>query len=155
MVSNGAGNREGISLMASYVSRQCAGAGWGFSRACLIALGFFGDAADSDDGVCAGGRLATLPLPLLVGALVPSPGNSYHLHRRMLALGVDDFDLDTLWAAHWRCQWSESGTGVGIGQAVVVLELEESNGRVRCSLLRNKTRRSRGRTAPSFHECKE
>jgi len=50
--------------------------------------------------------------------------------------------------------WSESGLGVAIGQAVVVLELEESNGRVRCALVRNKTRRLRRRTAPSLHEFK-
>jgi len=44
-------------------------------------LGFFGDAADSDDGVRAGGRLAgvaasPLPVSFSVGALAASPGNS-------------------------------------------------------------------------------
>lgn len=38
------GNRERISLIESYVSRQPSGAGCGLSRACLIALGFRGDA---------------------------------------------------------------------------------------------------------------
>jgi len=44
----------------------------------LIALGFFGDAADSDsdDGVRASYRLDALPLPLPVGALIASPGIS-------------------------------------------------------------------------------
>ncbi len=43
MVSTGAGKRARISRIASYVSRQRAGAGWGVSRARLIALAFFGD----------------------------------------------------------------------------------------------------------------
>src|SRR6266478_5556504 len=43
IVSTGAGNRERISLIESYVSRQRSGAGCGFSRACLIALGFCGE----------------------------------------------------------------------------------------------------------------
>jgi len=30
---------------------------------CLITLDFFGDAVDWDDSICAGGHLATLPLP--------------------------------------------------------------------------------------------
>jgi len=32
-------------------------------ESCLITLGFFGDAADWDDSICVGGRLAALPLP--------------------------------------------------------------------------------------------
>ena len=40
--------------MATYVSRQRAGVGQGFSKACLTALGLFGDAADSDGGARAG-----------------------------------------------------------------------------------------------------
>ena len=78
IVSTGAGNRERISLMASYVSCQRVGAGRGFSRASLIALGLFGDAADSDDDVCADGRLVGLPFtfPLRVDTLAASPGNS-------------------------------------------------------------------------------
>jgi len=31
-------------------------------ESCLITLGFFGDATDWDDSICAGGRLAALPL---------------------------------------------------------------------------------------------
>ena len=46
----------------------------------MIALGFFGDVADWDDSVRAGGRLAALPFPfpfsLPVGALATSPSNS-------------------------------------------------------------------------------
>ena len=76
MVSTGAGNRKRISLMAPHVSCQRAGAGWGFSRACLIVLGFFSDAADSDNGVRTGGRLAAFPFPFPIGILVASPGKS-------------------------------------------------------------------------------
>ena len=44
----------------------------------LIALDLFGNAADSDDGVCAGGRLVALsfPFPLRAGTLAASPGHS-------------------------------------------------------------------------------
>ena len=78
IVSTGAGNRERVSLMASYVSCQRVGAGRGFLRACLIALGLFGDAADSDDDVCADGRLVGLPFtfPLRVDAMAASPDST-------------------------------------------------------------------------------
>ena len=78
ILSTGAGNHESISLIASNVSRQRAGAVWGFSRTCLITLGLFGDAVDPEDGVCTGGHLVALPFPfpLGVGVLTASPGNS-------------------------------------------------------------------------------
>lgn len=70
IVSTGAGNRERISLMDSYVSRQCSGAGCGFSRACLIAFGFCGDR----DGVRP--DLAFLPLSTAGADLAAEGENS-------------------------------------------------------------------------------
>ena len=54
------GNSEHVFMTASYVSHQRVSAGRGFSRVCRIDLGLLGDAADSDDGVCAGGRPSCL-----------------------------------------------------------------------------------------------
>ena len=64
--------------MASYISGQRVGAGYGLSKVWLIALSLFGDAADSDDGVCADGRLVALsfPFPLRAGTSAASPGHS-------------------------------------------------------------------------------
>jgi len=89
MVSTGAGNRESISLMASYVFRQCTGAGWGLSRAYLVALDFFGDAAD-----------CWWPCRFAVS---PSLARWRFWRKFMIIsttgcrpLGVSDLDLDTL-----------------------------------------------------------
>ena len=56
----GAGNSERVFMTMSYVCRHPVGTGRGFSRVCWIDLGLLGDAADLDDGVCAGGRLVSL-----------------------------------------------------------------------------------------------
>ena len=97
IVSTGAGNRERISLMESYVSRQPSGAGCGLSRACLIVLGFRGDA--DAEGVVLRPDLAFFPLsaagaaPALVSDETvnsPSAASSTLTRFERRGGGVDD-----------------------------------------------------------------
>jgi len=53
--------------------RRC---GVGLLESLLDCFGFFGDAADSDNGVRTGGGLAALHFPLPIGVLVARPGKS-------------------------------------------------------------------------------
>ena len=86
--------------MATYISQQRAGVGWGFSRVCLTTLSLFGDTADSDDGARARGHLVVLCFPLtsLVCWSFGSKSGQLFIasttgHR---PLGVDNLDLDVL-----------------------------------------------------------
>lgn len=97
----------------------------------MITLGFFGDAADSDDRVRPGGCIAALPLPfpLPLCALATSPGNSSSPTQdpipSVLAISsLTPFELRT-------GQSSESRLGVALVQAIVVFELEQYHRKVR------------------------
>ena len=116
----------------------------------LDCFGFFGGAADSDDGVRAGGRLTAFPLP--VGTLAASPGNSSSPPLQDTVPSVRALSgMPEMAVVRVRI-------GVAIGQAVVVLKLEKSHRRVRRTVVRNKTRRL-SFDAPlclscRSHECK-
>ena len=69
----------------------------------LIALGLFGDAADSEDGVRAGGHRVALPFPfpLRVGNLagnysLPPRAPSQDTGGPPVPFGVDDVDFDAV-----------------------------------------------------------
>ena len=111
--------------MVSYVTCQRVGAERGFSRTCLIALGLFGDAADSDDDVRAGGGPVGLPfpVPLCVGALAASPGNSSSSPPQNTVLSVSVMSI--LMRFEQRAgDGSRPSPDSGHAQAAVVLKLE-------------------------------